>query len=407
MKVIIKNDDSYAKLVNFQNNKNKPIHRWFNIKEGYSEELILKLLDNLSVKKGYVVDFFNGSGTTSLAAKKYGYKYGGFEINPFLFDLSQAKLSDYSKKELDEILLLKKSILNNKIVAKDIVPINLSIVEKVFKHNLKDILNTRSKILKIKKNKIKNFFLIALVSIIEDVGYAKKDGNGLKYPSNKKIFDFLDIFSDKIDLMVSDIKENKFKNKKGSFVVNCDSRDIKPQITKKIKGNTSLIVFSPPYANCFDYTEVYKLELWLSNHIKKYDDLKKIRKDSLSSHLNKDLGEYENNIFLKEDLKILRDKYLWSKKIIPMLNGYFYDMEKILEYSYKILMPGSSCVVVVGNSAYANHVIETDVILSKIAKKIGFSKVVINIARKLRSSSQQAKTLKSNNLRESVIIMTK
>ena len=34
------------------------------------------------------------------------------------------------------------------------------------------------------------------------------------------------------------------------------------------------IIFSPPYANCFDYTEIYKLELWFGGFVKDYSELK-------------------------------------------------------------------------------------------------------------------------------------
>jgi hypothetical protein len=199
-----------------------------------------------------------------------------------------------------------------------------------------------------------------------------------------------------------------YKNRSGSKVLLMDSRDIPKNYINKIKKKTSLVVFSPPYANCFDYSEVYKLELWLSGFVTKYGDLVDIRKKSLSSHLNKDLSSYNEYYLLKNDLKKLKNKKTWSAKILNMLSGYFYDMEKILKVSYDILSKGGYCIIIVGNSAYSGYIIKTDVILSKIALRLGFSDVEINIARKLRASSQQAKLLRGDNsLRESVVIIRK
>ncbi len=408
MNIKIKKNNNYSKLVNFKINKDEIIHRWFNIKEGYSKELILNLINEFNIQKGYIVDFFNGSGTTCLVAKEKGYKYFGFEINPFLYLLSRVKLADYSERDIKEIKKNKENIFKKYKRIKIIDSVNLSILEKVFKGNLENILKIRTLIFKIDDKKIRDFFIIAMLSVIDDVGFAKKDGNGLKYPKNKIISNFLTTFSKKIDLMLLDIKNFKYKNKKGFGIINCDSRDIPKKYIDKIKKKTSLIVFSPPYANCFDYTEVYKLELWLGGFVKKYEELKNIRNNSLSSHLNKNLDSYKSYSFIKKDLKILQNKKLWSKKIIQMLNGYFYDMERILNYSYNILTTGGYCIIVVGNSAYSGHIIKTDVILSKIATNIGFSSSEINIARKLRASSQQAKLFKGNNaLRESVIILKK
>ena len=84
-------------------------------------------------------------------------------------------------------------------------------------------------------------------------------------------------------------------------------------------------------------------------------------------------------------------------------------MEKVLKNAHKALKNKGVCVVVVGNSAYTGTVIETDKILCKIAKQVGFSSTKIKVARKLRASSQQSKILssKNNNLRESVLILKK
>lgn len=402
----IKND-SFGELVNFKKNQNEIIHRWFNIKEGYSKALIFKLIDDLKIKQNdFIVDFFNGSGTTSLAAKERGFPYYGFEVNPFLFLLSKVKINDYSKRDIENIIIYKKELIKDYKKVKNIKEVKLSIIKNVFKENLIDILKTRTLILEIKDIKIKNFFLIALTTILEDVGYSKKDGNGLKYPKNKKALNFVNKFSEQIDLMLSDIESFKFKNIKNSQIILSDSRNIDKKYIDNLKNKTSLVVFSPPYANCFDYSEVYKLELWMSGYIDEYEKLNKLRNESLSSHLNKNLNHYQEHPLLKESLSQIKNT--WSKKIPLMISGYFYDMEKIIENSFSILKKGGYCVIIVGNSAYSGHIIKTDEILSRIAIEKGFSEIEIHIARKLRASSQQAKLFSNeNSLRESVIIMKK
>lgn len=402
----IKND-SFGELVNFKKNQNEIIHRWFNIKEGYSKALIFKLIDDLKIKENdFIVDFFNGSGTTSLAAKERGFPYCGFEVNPFLFLLSKVKINDYSKRDIENIIIYKKELIKDYKKVKNIKEVKLSIIKNVFKENLIDILKTRTLILEIKDIKIRNFFLIALTTILEDVGYSKKDGNGLKYPKNKKALNFVNKFSEQIDLMLSDIESFKFKNIKNSKIILSDSRNIDKKYIDNLKNKTSLVVFSPPYANCFDYSEVYKLELWMSGYIDEYEKLNKLRNESLSSHLNKNLNHYQEHPLLKESLSQIKNT--WSKKIPLMISGYFYDMEKIIENSFSILKKGGYCVIIVGNSAYSGHIIKTDEILSKIAIEKGFSEIEIHIARKLRASSQQAKLFSNgNSLRESVIIMKK
>src|SRR5207244_12570066 len=45
------------------------------------------------------------------------------------------------------------------------------------------------------------------------------------------------------------------------------------------------VLFSPPYANRFDYFESQKVELWFGGFVDRYDELTALRKRSLRSHL--------------------------------------------------------------------------------------------------------------------------
>ena len=73
------------------------------------------------------------------------------------------------------------------------------------------------------------------------------------------------------------------------------------EINRKIKPNSiSGCIFSPPYANCFDYTEIYKLELWFGEFVKNYSDLKQLKKSSLRSNLTGDLSNLDNFITISE-----------------------------------------------------------------------------------------------------------
>ena len=171
----------------------------------------------------------------------------------------------------------------------------------------------------------------------------------------------------------------------------------------------SLCLFSPPYANCFDYTEVYKTELWFGDFIKDYKDLKVLRNQSMSSHLNKNLNK---NIEILNEIKIIIEKIsakkLWSKKIIDMLINYFNEMKLLLRLIYPLLNQNGKCVIVVGNSSYGNIAIPTDQIFEKIAKKLVLKKRILLKQEKLGTSSQQFKKIDdANKLRESLVVLSK
>jgi hypothetical protein len=243
------------------------------------------------------------------------------------------------------------------------------------------------------------------LSVLEDCSIAKKDGNGLKYPKNKDVKDIKQEFNNKIIQMLKDISlENKTKFK----VYNINSINSQNEL-KLYFNKVDLTIFSPPYLNCFDYTEVYKMELWFGDFVKDYSDLKSIRNETVSSHLNKNMTSIKNSDNrISQIITQISKKKLWNNKISAMIDNYFNDLESVLKTIYKLSSKNAKCVIVVGNSAYNETVIPTDLLLANIGRKIGFNKVKIIIARKLGTSSQQYKNVNAPNLlRESIIILEK
>lgn len=171
------------------------------------------------------------------------------------------------------------------------------------------------------------------------------------------------------------------------------------------------IIFSPPYANCFDYTEIYKLELWFGKFVSEYPELKKLRRNSLHSHLNGDLGRevQSKSATLDELLTRLQEKELWDKKIPKMLQLYYDDMFRVVEECYKVLNDKGFCCIVVGNSAYGGIVFAADLILAEYARQIGFTVSKVEVDRYIITSSQQYEITKESGkyLRESVVCLIK
>ena len=176
-------------------------------------------------------------------------------------------------------------------------------------------------------------------------------------------------------------------------------------------GEIDLSLFSPPYLNCFDFFEIYKTELWLGDFIKSYKDLRELRKKALISNLNADLEvkkkDGNRSAILDEIIFRLEKKRLWDVRIPKMVDGYFYQMDKVLKSIFRRTKKGGWCVMVVGNSAYGNLVIPTDILLAEIGKKVGFKVEEIIVARKNETSSQQQKKLGRylEYMRESIVML--
>lgn len=399
--------NKYKRLVNFDTNQNYPRHSWFDIKEGYSTDLVKNVLLDLKIKKqdGYIMDPFSGSGTSVLASSILGYQSIGIEVNPFLYFLSKIKCVNYSNKF--NLLLNNFKKLDIKKQTLSEVP-KLSISKKLFKNQLNEILRIKNWIKQIKDKNCKELFFCAYLCSLDKASFAKKDGNGLKYPKNKVPLKFKDVFVNNLEKFIEDTKKVRIDKKPVIFQGNNLQILNQRNFENKYRNKISLCVFSPPYANCFDYTEVYKTELWFGDFVKEYKDLRNLRNKTLSSHLNKTFADVK---ILKEIIPYIdkiKVKKLWSKKIINMLINYFYEMDILLSKLNTLIRKNGKCVIVVGNSSYGNVAIPTDEILKNLGRKNGFKNNYIIQARKLGTSSQQFKKIDNlNMLRESLVVLSK
>lgn len=407
---------TYTSLLNYSDDLNKPFQRWYRYKEGFSIELVEQLIKEYSRhKRGVILDPFSGSGSTLLAANYMGYSGVGFEVNPFSFFLTKCKLEQYTKEIIEKFKEAYEEILQSATENNDhyVLP-KLSISKKVFDDAIEKYFMSVGMLIdnsSVIDEKIRNLLKLGWLACLEPLCNYRKAGNGLKIkkyvrPRMLTIDDARVMLLEEYQNIYIDLLKSKNKGHFRLYNESCLN------MSKRIRENSvEGIVFSPPYANCFDYTEIYKLELWFGKFVSEYSDLKRLRNNSLHSHLNGDLSiEVEpKSQVLMELLLELQKKELWDKKIPKMLQLYYDDMFKVLDESYKILDDKGFCCIVVGNSAYGGIVFPADLILAEYAEKIGFIVDKIEVDRYIITSSQQYEMTKETGryLRESVVCLVK
>lgn len=405
----ITDGSSFTTLVNFKNNKKIPKHNWYDYKQGYAEDLVKQIIETEKPDKNhYILDPFCGVGTSNVVAQSLGYKSIGFDINPVAYLAASVKTHYYYEAEQREILRqiinfkpsgLSALIDTPKVIASSF---NNSSLEKLYqiKYFWENIENLH----------VQQFFQLAFLSIIEDCSIRTKDGNGIKLNLKKKqIPDIFEYYLTKCKSMLADIQLSNFKEE--SVLINGSM--ILDKYFNIINGKkVGLCVFSPPYANCFDYCEVYKLEFWLGGFVKKYEDFAKYRSIAMRSHVNSKFDHKIKNSMYEVDLiaNVISTFNIWNKNIPDMLRGYFDDMFELLKNIKSILVRDAKCFIVVANSGYKGILVPTDLIIAEIAARLGFKVNHIFYARKIRSSSQQMKELNldyDNLMRESIIELQK
>lgn len=406
---------TYKSILNFSDDLGKPFQRWCRYKEGYSLDLVGQLIKKYNKNdNGIILDPFLGSGSTIIAANIAGLDGCGFEVNPFSYHLSECKTRHYTTEDIDTLKECSITILEN---AKDssisyTMP-SLSIAGKVFDKAVEGYymrIYECIRTLDVPEH-IRSFLCLGWISKIESFSNYRKAGNGLKMKKYKnplpvtidRVHDeLLELYTD----MIADISEYTPYN--NAHVIN----DTCLKMGEYLKDESvSGIIFSPPYANCFDYTEIYKLELWFGRYVNDYEDLKKLRKQSLRSHLNGNLKTpvLKTSPYLDTLLEELRTKELWDRRIVNMLQLYFSDMFSVLESCHKVLERDGFCSIIIGNSSYSNVVIPTDLLFAEYAERLGFEVDEIIVDRYIITSAQQYESTKEykNYLRESIVCLKK
>lgn len=420
---IIDYREEYSNLVSFNNNKNLSVHRWYPFVEGYSSEFVKRIIGEQKYIPNNCLEPFGGIGTTALTCQDLNIKCHSVEINPFFYDVTKAKLSNYdSKKFEDDIMQFISYLKKCKAIPK--IPIlesktffeNESREKWIFDlsvtHGIADILK-RIKKLKNEGNENQILFKIALANLLVPSSNVFRNGKCMSFRKNWKDKtitreQFHDNFIDFCrNVLLIDIRsrENMINTSfNSSTCYNGDSR----KIIKDINEKFDLIITSPPYLNSRDYTDVYRLELWILGYIDKFVDERKLRKSALTSHVQIPLPETdyphieEIDLFLNHLGKL--NGNLWNKNIPNMFKGYFNDMDILIKEFYNKLNNGGKAYINVSNSSYGNKVCEVDLILAKIAEKNGLEVEEIRIARNISSSSQQNVKFP---IRESVIVLKK
>ena len=114
-----------------------------------------------------------------------------------------------------------------------------------------------------------------------------------------------------------------------------------------------LAVFSPPYPNSFDDTDVYNVELWAGGYLTSPRSNQILREATLRSHVQI-AREMKYDTFGSKSLRTAIRKLdanrdaLWDRNIPEMIGAYFTDLHKVifalkkgLEYVYKSCLPQS------------------------------------------------------------------
>lgn len=403
-----------------RNSGSLPRHRWYFVKEAFAPSLVEKAMDHADCREGdVVVDPFCGSGTVPLVATLRRCQSIGFEANPFLAFLSKAKMLQAQPDAVAEGSL---------VVTDAASTANAPFLNEfsTFSHGdgLTKWLFNQQVLTAFKGGwdatlaldaSIRDLLQVALLGAAMDTCNATRDGKALRYRKtwhdiNFDAQDFQLAFTKRVENIRLDLADCPVDSQFGAVRYG-DSRNQLATLARKFR----LCVTSPPYLNSFDYTDVYRPELFLGGFVSSQQELRSLRQDTIRSHVQANWREPIKDNFGPRyahcaELVQQRSAVLWDKRIPKMIQAYFEDLQGVLSQLFPVAEKGASLWLVVSTSAYAGVEIPVDLILADIAVDIGWRLEEIGLLRYMRTSSQHWKKwegLKDRKpcLRETVVVL--
>ena len=401
-----------AGFSNASNTINLPRHRWYYYKEGFSPELVKSAIKECDLSKNDIIlDPFNGSGTVTLTAATEGYNSIGFEVNPFTCFIARTKVLNTSKKTFTKAIdRTLKSLEDQKVsILEEFSTFTDSGKRDKWLFN-RDVLRTyeAGRIhIKNENRHIEHLLKLVLISSAMKNSNVKKDGKCVRYKkywsdTNYGTTDFIETFMSHTDVIKQDLDDSVLVKPQ---IYNRDCRKSISKLDKKFK----LCITSPPYLNTFDYTDIYRPELFIGEFIRNSEELYNLRLKTVRSHVQAHwkLPKEQSFGYIFDDVynKIKSTPELLMHKNIPfMIIAYFEDMRQIFKDLKNKAEKGASLWFVVSTSAYANVHIPVDLILADIAVQVGWSLKEIGVLREIHKRTTKYSP-DVTKLRESVIIL--
>ncbi len=422
------------KAVSYQGNRRAPGFRWMKYKEGFSKELVERLMADAQPRS--VLDPFSGIGTTPLIAAGRGLEATGIEIIPVGVLTGNAiahaanGLQPGAFRKAASALLEHLRFGDNP--GREHAFRHVRITEAAFPAETEtELARAREFIAAVDDQDTQAMLDFACMSVLESVSYTRKDGQYLRwdYRSGRelrarvnkgRILPFPLALDSRLGEMAEDLEPLKQRYGKGQpdFITGSSLE----RLRLLPDGSFDMVVTSPPYANRYDYTRTYALELaWLGFDQDAFNALRqsmlsatvenKSKRELLrvqygdSPLIGNAIGMYEEQGAVHEVLSILmeRKSELSNPHVIRLIEGYFLEMAVIIAELARIVRPGGAVYMVNDNVQYHGEETPVDLILSDYAEQSGFvCERIWALPRGKGNSSQQMGRFGRRELRKCV-----
>lgn len=411
--------EGLAPLTSNQDYEDIPFQRWYRFKEAFSPRFVADALMSLPMRPHTCTDPFGGSGTTALTCQFLGVRPTTIEVNPFLADLIEAKLTVHNA---DGLIRARKAVAASLGPAKrgkeevfaELFPgapstfvepgkngrwvFDLAIAQRIaeFVRAIEAVTDEAAR----------RLLRVVLASVLVPMSNVVISGKGRRYRSAGRrhlatVEDLDRAFESSFQRFLFDAYRYR-RRACGDFkLLRGDART-----ALSAAEPADLILFSPPYPNSFDYTDIYNVELWVLGYLRNGADNRRLREATLRSHvqIKREFASSVVSPTLSQAVDGLRRQTsdLWNPHLPAMIGAYFDDLSTILVQSRDRLTQDGRIMLVVGDSRYAGVRIDVPQILLELLACCGLKCESTRAVRSMRASAQQGGDLE---LSESLLVL--
>ena len=392
------------KVVSYQGNRGVPGFRWMKYKEGFSRSLIDRLLEEHEAES--VVDPFAGVGTVPIVASRRVASATGIEIMPVGVTVGRGiaaasnGVSSAGFGKASEALI--RHLASPGKPSADFRFPHVAITQHAFPvETERAIAKAREFLAHCQNDTICALLDLACMTVLEETSYTRKDGQYLRwdYRSGRALRSRFDIgvissfgtaLKARLLQIAEDIDELKYLYGESAPMLIAGS--CLEMLRRMPDASVDLVITSPPYANRYDYTRTYALELaWMGMDREGFADLRqrmlsatvenRPKMEWLRSIYGRDsrlleaaLNLYGQQGAVHEVLANLRtcESELSNRHVIRLIEGYCLEMAVVVAELGRIVKPGGAVVMVNDNVQYHGQELPVDFILSDYAEQSGF-----------------------------------
>ncbi len=396
-------DLSQANLGTFQDSLNAPIHSWFTYPAGFSYKAVERALDFYELRPGQIIlDPFMGSGTTNVVASLRGVDSVGIEAHPFVYFVAQTKLYwDFHlpalRSDIDELIRsIQHSVRSDTVSPEQLEQLYPELVRKCYSpEKLARLHLCRLALERLPDSPFRRFVRLGLTYLLRSAADVATGWPYIAPQKAKKVrnheADIPLLLRNQLYRMWTDIQMAQVTADRigKTHLILGDTRQPQSSLTNEV---IDLAFTSPPYLNNYDYADRTRLEMYFWGEAETWSDITRTVRQRLmmsaTTQINR--SEYDRERLLADDLAqaapaVARELQIkidnlssirlqkgGKKSYDILVAGYFNDMLKVLQQTYRVLRPGSAFVMILGDSAPYGVYIPTHTYLGDLGQAVGF-----------------------------------